>query len=272
MFDLIGKRRWFFALSLLVTIPGLIFILLTPISGGKLTTTPSRTVPLKFRLWIDGIEITSGNADLSIAPCSGGSAVLTIDLTFSGGRWMGHLDTSDLGIGCFTADSFPVFDRFCQNAYFIADSNHGYKMIGVGKLVADDVTGKESELLQPFRENFIGHTREFVTGSFFTPDADPKFVNKVAYDMSLAPPAVAVPAMQALLRMDLVTLLPEVRVPVVAINSSLGQPVDEARIKKVLPSFKAVTLENTGHFLMMEEPERFNAVLLEEIEGMAPHS
>jgi glycine/D-amino acid oxidase-like deaminating enzyme len=55
------------------------------------------------------------------------------------------------GIGCFTADSFPVFDRFCDNAYFIADSNHGYKMIGVGKLVADDVVGKESDLLRPFR-------------------------------------------------------------------------------------------------------------------------
>ena len=40
------------------------------------------------------------------------------------------------GIGCFTADSFPVFDRFCDNVYVIADSNHGYKMIGVGKLVA----------------------------------------------------------------------------------------------------------------------------------------
>jgi hypothetical protein len=74
-----------------------------PISGGKLSTNPSRTVPLKFRLWVDGVEITSGDAKLSIAPCGGGSAVLTIDLTFSGGRWMGHLDTSDLGIGCFTA-------------------------------------------------------------------------------------------------------------------------------------------------------------------------
>ena len=35
MFDLIGKRRWFYIFSLLITIPGLIFILLTPISGGK---------------------------------------------------------------------------------------------------------------------------------------------------------------------------------------------------------------------------------------------
>jgi glycine/D-amino acid oxidase-like deaminating enzyme len=55
------------------------------------------------------------------------------------------------GIGSFTADNFPVFDRFCQNVYVIADSNHGYKMIGVGKLVAEDICGKGSELLEPFR-------------------------------------------------------------------------------------------------------------------------
>jgi preprotein translocase SecF subunit len=35
VFDIIGKRNWFFLISLLVTIPGLIFILLTPITGGK---------------------------------------------------------------------------------------------------------------------------------------------------------------------------------------------------------------------------------------------
>jgi preprotein translocase SecF subunit len=35
VFDIIGKRRWFFLISALVTIPGLIFILLTPITGGK---------------------------------------------------------------------------------------------------------------------------------------------------------------------------------------------------------------------------------------------
>ena len=55
------------------------------------------------------------------------------------------------GIGSFTADSFPVFDRFCQNVYVIADSNHGYKMIGVGKLVAGDIVGQGDDLLRPFR-------------------------------------------------------------------------------------------------------------------------
>jgi methylglutamate dehydrogenase subunit A len=55
------------------------------------------------------------------------------------------------GLGCFTPDNFPVFDLFRENVYVIADSNHGYKMIGVGKLVAQELIGEKSMLLEPFR-------------------------------------------------------------------------------------------------------------------------
>lgn len=55
------------------------------------------------------------------------------------------------GLGCFTPDSFPVIDTFHQNCHVIADSNHGYKMIGVGKLVAAEIMGETSRLLEPFR-------------------------------------------------------------------------------------------------------------------------
>ena len=55
------------------------------------------------------------------------------------------------GLGCFTPDSFPVIDTFCENVHIIADSNHGYKMIGVGHLVAEEVMGNKQSLLEPFR-------------------------------------------------------------------------------------------------------------------------
>jgi methylglutamate dehydrogenase subunit A len=55
------------------------------------------------------------------------------------------------GIGAFSPDSFPVFDVFHENCYIIADSNHGYKMIGVGKLVAGEILGERSTILEPFR-------------------------------------------------------------------------------------------------------------------------
>jgi glycine/D-amino acid oxidase-like deaminating enzyme len=55
------------------------------------------------------------------------------------------------GLGAFTPDNFPMFDVFRQNCYIIADSNHGYKMMGVGKLVAGEIMGERSAILEPFR-------------------------------------------------------------------------------------------------------------------------
>ena len=71
-------------------------------------------------------------------------------------RFEGRLDVykneASGGIGAFTPDSFPVFDIFYDNLYLIADSNHGYKMLGVGKLVAEEIAGNAgTKLLAPFR-------------------------------------------------------------------------------------------------------------------------
>lgn len=54
------------------------------------------------------------------------------------------------GVGAFSADNFPVFDFMRPNVYVIADSNHGFKMIGVGEQVARILTGETSKLLEPF--------------------------------------------------------------------------------------------------------------------------
>ena len=40
------------------------------------------------------------------------------------------------GAGAFTVDNFPVFDHMRPNVFVAADSNHGYKMIAVGREVA----------------------------------------------------------------------------------------------------------------------------------------
>jgi glycine/D-amino acid oxidase-like deaminating enzyme len=69
---------------------------------------------------------------------------------FEGGHAAYHHAPSG-GIGAFTADSFPVFDYMLPNVFVIADSNHGYKMIGVGKEVARVVMGSHSDVLHPFR-------------------------------------------------------------------------------------------------------------------------
>ena len=55
------------------------------------------------------------------------------------------------GMGAFTVDNFPVFDYIRPNVYGIFDSNHGYKMLGVGREVAKVLVGESAPLLRPFR-------------------------------------------------------------------------------------------------------------------------
>jgi glycine/D-amino acid oxidase-like deaminating enzyme len=69
---------------------------------------------------------------------------------FEGCRGL-YMDARSGGVGAFTADNFPVFDYVRPNVYGIFDSNHGYKMLAVGREVAKVLVGEHSSLLYPFR-------------------------------------------------------------------------------------------------------------------------
>ncbi len=79
----------------------------------------------------------------------------TSGLAHAMGRFAGteHLFSGEPsgGIGAFTPDAFPVFDRFRGNVVVLADSNHGYKMLGVGDLAARELLREPQPLLEPFR-------------------------------------------------------------------------------------------------------------------------
>jgi hypothetical protein len=65
-----------------------------------------------------------------------------------GNEW--HADPHG-GIGAFTPDNYPIVDFALPNAYMVMDSNHGFKMIGLGKLVANDILGGGESRLDAFR-------------------------------------------------------------------------------------------------------------------------
>ncbi len=68
---------------------------------------------------------------------------------FEGGRrYYRHVRSG--GVGAFTVDNFPVFDYMRPNVFVAADSNHGYKMIAVGREIARVLGGEHSTLLGPF--------------------------------------------------------------------------------------------------------------------------
>jgi pimeloyl-ACP methyl ester carboxylesterase len=143
------------------------------------------------------------------------------------------------------------------------------RSVGEPQLSSRDIERR----VAPFSTDFIGETRKLVSDSLFEKGADPLLVKKVAYDMSLEPPAVAIPSMRSLLSMNLAALLPSIHVPVYAINSDIA-PTDAARIRRSLPGFTLDVLDHSGHFLMLEAPQRFNPLLLKDIAAIAqraPH-
>jgi pimeloyl-ACP methyl ester carboxylesterase len=138
------------------------------------------------------------------------------------------------------------------------------RSVGEPRLSAADIERR----IAPFTADFVGATRRLVTNSLFPKDADAALVQKVAYDMSLEPAAVAIPSMRSLLSLDLATLLPSIHVPVYAINSDLV-PTNAARIRRVLPDFTLDVLDHSSHFPMLEAPARFNPLLLKDIAAIA---
>ena len=138
------------------------------------------------------------------------------------------------------------------------------RSVGLPPLTPSEI----EQRIAPFRADFVGATRKLVTGSLFAKDANPLLVQKVAYDMSLEPPAIAIASMHSLLSMDFAAVLPAVHVPVFAINSDL-LPTDAARIRKSLPDFSLDVLDHSGHFLMLEAPARFNPLLLKDLDALS---
>jgi pimeloyl-ACP methyl ester carboxylesterase len=115
--------------------------------------------------------------------------------------------------------------------------------------------------MAPFRSNFVEATRGFVR-TMFGAGADPSLVERIARDMSAAPPDVALGAMEAAWSFGraVPALLSELWLPLVAIN-----PDDSSTNVESMRRFgiEVVLLPGVGHFLMLEDPQAFNDQLVE---------
>lgn len=73
--------------------------------SNEIGANASRVIPVKVRVWRDGVELRSGRPALIVASCSGSPTLRALDLDWQAdaGRWMGLLDTSGLGGICLRA-------------------------------------------------------------------------------------------------------------------------------------------------------------------------
>jgi pimeloyl-ACP methyl ester carboxylesterase len=210
--------------------------------------------------------------------------LVTVDLAGHGGTDGNRAEWTMARFGQDVATAVTAVPN--QKLILVGHSMGGNVAVEAARLIGDRVIGiigvdtfktigtpppskaQVDAIMKPFEADFIGHTREIVDKYFFAPGADPQLKQKIAYDMSLSSPRVGIPSMRAVMEYDFTPALKEVSVPIVAINADLGEPVNEVRIRKVLPKFRQVVLAGDGHFLMMEDPGRFNPALEAEIQGI----
>ena len=134
------------------------------------------------------------------------------------------------------------------------------------------IAGHDVTMLAPYRRDFAATTRENVTQRFFKPTSDPNLVRRIADDMAAEPPGIGVGAMIGMNNMNYAAALGDINVPIIAINSD-RLPTDLDRIRLHAPTFRVKLMPGTGHFLMIEEASRFNALLdatVQELAGSEP--
>lgn len=147
-----------------------------------------------------------------------------------------------------------------------------HAVIGVDTLAWVGLPKASSEvtaaLLQPFERDFVTSTRAFVEQTFFLPDADPALRTRIAADMAAGDPAVGLAALHGINDWNGAAALGALDVPLVVINAAVTR-TDEARLQGLARRFRLREMTGVGHFLMMEQPARFNAVLREELATLA---
>jgi glycine/D-amino acid oxidase-like deaminating enzyme len=96
---------------------------------------------------------------------------VTAAMSWALGRFEGGFDrwtcSSHGAQTCFTPDSYPVVDFLRENVYAILDSNHGFKMLALGKLAASEMLGQPQAELDAFRLS------RFATGALHPESSSP---------------------------------------------------------------------------------------------------
>lgn len=121
--------------------------------------------------------------------------------------------------------------------------------------------------LGPLREDFVTKTRALVRG-MFVPSSDPALVDRVAADMSAAPPDIALDSAEHSFRNDRAILDNLRAVDGAGCGDQPRLPADRRRVAPALRHEDRAHVRRR-HFLMMEDPDAFNRILDETIEGFA---
>ena len=126
----------------------------------------------------------------------------------------------------------------------------------LGMVYPDDVKNK---IYEPIAANFVPEVQKFVR-TMFPANADKELVDTIALDMSSAPAEVALSSMKEYFKVSDPELIKGLAVPLKSVNADLW-PTNVEGNKKLVPSYEMALMKGHGHFIMLEAPDEFNALL-----------
>jgi len=121
-------------------------------------------------------------------------------------------------------------------------------------------------ILEAYEKDFAGTCLQF-TSSMFLESADPELVERVTSEMCDHPPKISIALLREFFNYELGPALAAVDVPIRYINAGM-YPTNPEVNQKYNPDFSGVVVPDVGHFLMMEAPVAFNALLKQTIDNL----
>jgi pimeloyl-ACP methyl ester carboxylesterase len=121
--------------------------------------------------------------------------------------------------------------------------------------------------IAPFEADFKTTAAKFLRDYMFVPTTDPGLKQRLVDKTAASPPEVAVASLRQSLLYDLGAALREIEVPIHALNTD-KYPTRLDAIRRYAPQFEATIMSGVGHYLMLEDPPRFNRLLAEVVGGL----
>jgi pimeloyl-ACP methyl ester carboxylesterase len=221
-----------------------------------------------------------------LAPLARHHTVVTVDL---GGAGASGSNRQTWSLASFAQDVAAVAAKLPQaHIILVGDGLGGPVALEAAPLIGARVAGiigaetfrtigqptllpsQVDQYLQPFRNDFATATRMFVTGTLFHAQTDPAVVRAVADLTAHSAPERGLATLTELNKLNYASILPAVKTPIVVIDSDLGGAVDEARVRKVVPQLRLITLNGDDSFPMLDDAQRFNSTLMQAIDSLAP--
>ena len=119
------------------------------------------------------------------------------------------------------------------------------------------------QMMAPLKNDFKIGSQQFVK-EMISPRTDPQIRDWILSDMSAAPPAVALSAMNEMMSQyitgEVAKIFDQIKVPVVTVNGDLW-PINYEANQRHMSSFNAIVLKEADHFLMMDRTDEFNKAL-----------